>query len=234
MSAETEAALIAAVVSLVALLVSYYQTRIELREQRTVTDRQMQLQSNHFLQELAANKENLAAELQAQKEAVEQEVATTILKIRSLFRQDLVNARLQCYAPVFTSLGAIPDTSVHHKEFIASPQKLDEIKHSVATELKAELYGPAGLLMEYDTRNWIHRAAIACTMDFPKIHFEDLVGVFFVARRYLRSDLGLRDLDDNEWPLYRHLVGTENINLLEIRLKKLIDLGHFRDPDPKL
>lgn len=66
---------------------------------------------------------------------------------------------------------------------------------SVAEQLLGHLYGEAGLLMEYDTRNALFEAWKACHLFAEdKVTLRQLVGYFYLARRWVRADLQMEDI----------------------------------------
>lgn len=97
--------------------------------------------------------------------------------------------------------------------------------------------------MEMQTRNALHRAWLACRLFLAgKIERRQLQGYFFLARRWLRADLGIEDAKEipsiiQEILKKYHLSEIdEEIDTLEekalvkgVDVSALIDLGALRD-----
>src|SRR4029079_6294590 len=108
--------------------------------------------------------------------------------------EKILERRFATYGAVLSLLGKVrdfdsPDGS-HFRDLQENPDCLAEI----ASNLLEQLYGDAGLVMEMDTRNTLV-AAMQTAENFRlgRASFEDLCEAFFMARRFLRSDLQILD-----------------------------------------
>jgi len=104
-------------------------------------------------------------------------------------------------------LGRIQDVPDPSGAYYKSIEPDEETILGIANDLQEQLYGKAGLVMEMETRNVLWKAWQACRrFHAGKIASDELIHVFFLARRYLRADLQLEDIP-----------GIEN------RVKKMLD-----------
>lgn len=139
-----------------------------------------------------------------------------------------LDRRFSTYGPVLALLGRVrdynsPDGS-HFNELKENPALLSE----VSSGLVGHLYGEAGLVMEMDTRNALVEAVqVAEEFRLGHASLEDLCEVFFMARRFLRSDLQICDYPQVKGQLDKM---QENFNLLleERRKAFAADLSNER------
>jgi hypothetical protein len=109
------------------------------------------------------------------------------------FLHDLVTRRVEAYPAVLRTLAVVRDVEGDEDHLAAvgdHPERLLE----TADQLLEHLYGEAGLVMSMGTRNRLHAARMAC-LKFQKgaASLDDLVYVFFYARRELRKDIQIAD-----------------------------------------
>jgi len=111
------------------------------------------------------------------------------------FLRDLVQRRQDLYPPVFEALGVVVDLRdpVARSFSDESPEALLDS----AREIRAHLYGSAGLVMSMESRNWLHLARVEA-LKWAKGNgsHDDLVDSFYYARRQLREDIQIADLKD--------------------------------------
>jgi hypothetical protein len=120
------------------------------------------------------------------------------------FLRDLVDKRQAAYPGVFALLGAVIDVGDERGRADETPERL----RAVAEELRGHLYGPAGLVMSMESRNWAHTARMAALefLDGDGSH-DDLVDAFYEARRSLRADIQIADTKGLKTAL--RLIGKE-------------------------
>lgn len=98
------------------------------------------------------------------------------------------------YQEVFIVLGAVPD-------FISVELSKEQLRETADKILK-HLYGPAGLVMQMETRNALIYAWKVCK-GFQKDEYNEdqLKDAFYFAGRYIRTDLQLDDIAEieSEW-----------------------------------
>jgi hypothetical protein len=112
------------------------------------------------------------------------------------FLRDLVERRVAAYPPVFRSLAAVRDVAGTDDGHLAHVQQHPEYLTQTADELLDHLYSEAGLLMSMSTRNQVHSARAACLrFQTGGVAINDLVYVFYEARRLLRLDIQLAGAD---------------------------------------
>lgn len=124
-------------------------------------------------------------------------------QLRADFLRPVVDERMRLYPPVFKLLGSVRDTDPsgeHHRDLEQNPSQLTR----VADELLGHVYGDAGLVMSMDTRNVLLAVLTQCRRFQENDGSVDTtVRGFYLARRVLRADLQLEDVEDVESELKR-------------------------------
>ena len=129
--------------------------------------------------------------LKDEQKTWEQEHRISIEK-KLLFRR--IKKRHQTYSTIFSLLGYIRDIEYppeHHQEVSNNKDELQK----VADEILKELYGEAGLFMEYSTRSFILRT-YQTSYKFIKdeVSLDELIDSFYYSRRAIRKDLEFDDV----------------------------------------
>ncbi len=106
--------------------------------------------------------------------------------------------RYALYHKTFKLLGTVRDIE-YPKEHHANIQKNKQQLIATADALLEELYGEAGLFMEYETRSLILKTYQA-SYRFAKdnLPLSELIDSYYKARRYLRKDLEFDDSSDTQ------------------------------------
>jgi hypothetical protein len=125
---------------------------------------------------------------------IQHERRTQLASMKAEFFKEVLDRRLDTYADVLRTLGAVRDVAGPHSEHHAALKKAPEKLLPIADELIIHLYGPPGLVMSMETRNQIFKAWEACQLfnANPEL-ISNLTSEFFQARRELRSDLETDD-----------------------------------------
>ncbi len=102
--------------------------------------------------------------------------------------------RLTTYAPVFEILGHVRDVPDPDKRHWQNLENNRPDVEAAADKLLEHLYGEAGLVMSYKTRNAI-LAAYVVSVRFAgsRVSLESLIEAYYLARRSLRVDLEILD-----------------------------------------
>jgi hypothetical protein len=188
-----EAALLTALAALITSLITTVTTFMRLRRER----------------------EQWQTELAIQKERWHKEFASTFTQREMEFIKAKVERRFQVYPSVFEVLGKVRDVPDPKGEHYQSLEENRTDLLSVAENLLGHLYGEAGLLMEYDTRNALLEAWKACHLFVDdKVTLRQLVGYFYLARRWVRADLQMEDIEGVRGSLVQI---REKYNLKEIK-----------------
>ncbi len=102
--------------------------------------------------------------------------------------------RIETYGPVLSLLGKVRDYDSPDRKYYRDLLKNRDQLSEVSDGLLEALYGEAGLVMEMQTRNALVAAYWAveafCTENGG---ISDVIRKFYVARRFLRSDLQIAD-----------------------------------------
>ena len=127
----------------------------------------------------------------------QEQFQTKLAELETKFLHERVVQRYKNYPEVFKILGTVRDVSdpkqEHYKLLLEDKKKLLE----TAENLLVHLYGDAGLLMEWETRNALLNTYLACHFfQNNKIKLYQLVGYFYLARRWLRADLQIEDIQE--------------------------------------
>lgn len=188
-----EAALLTALAALITSLVTIVATFVRLRRER----------------------EQWQTELAIQKERWHKEFASTFTQREMEFIKAKVERRFQVYPSVFEVLGNVRDVPDPKGQHYQSLEEDCTQLLPVAEQLLGHLYGEAGLLMEYDTRNALLEAWEACHLFAEdKVTLRQLVGYFYLARRWVRADLQMEDIEGVHSSLMQI---REKYNLKEIK-----------------
>lgn len=133
-----------------------------------------------------ANKESrrMSEQVAAEARRASDQLRADMHQAAFSFTQKLVDERLRTYGPVFSLLGVVPDWAKGRMQPI--PDK------DLVIELQTHLYGPAGLVMSYQSRN----ALLAVIDHLIHGRVKERRAAFFVARRYLWADLQLSDVPE--------------------------------------
>jgi len=111
---------------------------------------------------------------------------------KELFFEKL-KKRYTLYAQTFNLLGKVRDIEYPQEHYIELENHKKELIQ-VADKILDELYGEAGLFMEYETRNAILKAyQMSYRYANNEILLNDLVDSYYIARRFLRKDLEFDD-----------------------------------------
>lgn len=176
-------ALITSIAAIIGTVLGVILNTWRLRAERYQWRSEFESESDRWRQKYREERERWLTELRAKQD--EQ-------RMRLLERT--LDRRFSSYGPVLTLLGKVrdydsPDGS-HFHELEEHPALLSQ----VSSELLKQLYGDAGLVMEMDTRNALIKAIqTAESFSIRQASLEDLCGSFFMARRFLRSDLQIID-----------------------------------------
>lgn len=208
-----DAALVTAIVSLITALSSIIFTIVRIRIERH--DRQ---------QEIIEERDERREEFQSK-----------LAELEAKFLHERVAQRYSTYPEVFKVLGAVRDVPdpdmAHYTSLLHHRAQLLE----TADALLMHLYGDASLVMGMPTRNALLRAWQACHLfQTNDVTLEQLVGYFFLARRWLRADLQIEDIREVESDLDRIRKkfsldsSDEMIEEKERELEQRIGLGRFR------
>jgi hypothetical protein len=119
------------------------------------------------------------------------------IQLEKEFLMERYRQRLQVYAPVMRSLGAVTDAEVMQADADLHVLLAPDLLRRAAVELREHLFGDAGLVMDKETRDWIYAARFEAlsylagrTDDEDKVR---LAEAFNQARRAVRRDLGMID-----------------------------------------
>lgn len=116
---------------------------------------------------------------------------------KELFFEKL-KKRHSLYANIFKLLGEVRDIEYPPSHYI----KLSNHKQQltiIADKILDELYGEAGLFMEYKTRNTIIKAyQMSYRYANSEISLNDLVDSYYLARRSIRKDIEFDDYADSQ------------------------------------
>jgi len=111
---------------------------------------------------------------------------------KELFFEKL-KKRYTLYSRVFKLLGEVRDIEYPREHYIELEKHKKELVE-IADKILDELYGEAGLFMEYETRNAILKAyQMSYRYANNEILLNDLVDAYYIARRFLRKDLEFDD-----------------------------------------
>jgi hypothetical protein len=126
-----------------------------------------------------------------------QEFQSKVAEIEAKFLHERVAQRYKTYPEVFKVLGAVRDVpdpaKEHYKSLLQNRRQLQETADSILKHL----YGDAGLVMGMPTRNALLSVWRACYLfQTNKVTLRQLVGYFFIARRWLRVDLQIVDIQE--------------------------------------
>ncbi|PCJ92922.1 MAG: hypothetical protein COA46_02810 [Porticoccaceae bacterium] len=106
--------------------------------------------------------------------------------------------RYENYSNIFKLLGNVRDIEYPEEHYDYLRNNKDEIIKTADLILK-ELYGEAGLFMEYKTRSIILKTyQISYKYADNKVSLEELVDSYYIARRSLRNDLEFDDYSDSK------------------------------------
>jgi hypothetical protein len=133
----------------------------------------------------------------AGREQRKHESAVEKVRIKRDFLIENYRRRVTPYTDIWRILGAVSDVSLgdadRYEALLADPGRLRD----ATTRLEEHLYGEAGLLMDWNTRNRIHEARLEAMNFLSGSAGPDagdrLVNAFYRARRALRNDLGIVD-----------------------------------------
>ena len=108
-----------------------------------------------------------------------------------------LDKRYELYSKTFKLLGSVMDIEYpekHHREIENNKKQVVE----TADLLLEELYGEAGLFMEYETRSLILKTYQAShKYANNELSLNKLIDSYYIARRHLRKDL---EFDDSSGP----------------------------------
>ena len=177
------AGLITGAVGLVAAILTFVVGAWKIRDERKQRIEQFTVQEDQWLAKFEAEREEWAGEKR--------------VALKSELLQERIRRRYESYPEVLSALGAvrdIPDPGrEHYRQLEENPTTLSP----VADELLRHLYGFAGLVMSMATRNQLLAAWYACKLfEAGEITTDQLVDMFFQARRQLRRDLEIDDSGD--------------------------------------
>lgn len=133
--------------------------------------------------------------IRKEKKERQHQFQTKLAELESKFLHERVVQRYKTYPKVFKLLGTVRDVSdpkqEHYRSLLKDRKKLLE----TADNLLIYLYGDAGLLMEWQTRNALLNTYLACHyFQDDTITLYELAGYFYLARRWLRADLQIEDI----------------------------------------
>jgi len=135
--------------------------------------------------------------IQRERDERRREFQSELAELEVKFIHERIAQRYKIYSKVFKVLGAVRDVSEpdrkHHKSLLQNKEQLEGTAH----DLLLHLYGDAGLIMEIPTRNALLNAWLACHLfQTGDVNLNQLIGYFFYARRRLRADLGIDDVEE--------------------------------------
>jgi hypothetical protein len=194
-------ALITSIAAIVGTVLGVALNTWRLKSERHQWRNEFESESDRWRQQYQEERERWFAELRAKQD--EQ-------RIRLLERT--LDRRFASYGAVLSLLGKVRDydspDGCHFRQLQEDPASLSR----VSSELLKQLYGDAGLVMEMDTRNALIEAIqTAENFCLQRASLEDLCESFFMARRFLRSDLQILDHPSIKGQLVRM---QEGFNLL--------------------
>jgi hypothetical protein len=180
--AATIAAAVAALLTAVSGIIF---TTIKFRDERAERERQLTKQEEGWRTEFGAQRQEWSAQQRA--------------ALRTQFLSEVVNRRLDTFADVLVTLGAVRDISDPKREHYTALESDRERLQPIADQLIAHLYGPPGLVMSMRTRNQLLSTLYTCQRFIQSTAtIEDRVSEFFKARRELRADV---QIDDSVAPI---------------------------------
>lgn len=193
MDAATITALGAAAAAAVALLGSVFSI-VKWRDERTTRERTMKAQHDQWVGTMKAEHDQWEGTMKAQYDQWENEQKKGVADWQIQFLRDVVQRRVSVYTGVFRTLAAIRDVSEEgHRRIV---QEHPERLMKTADELLDHLYGEAGLVMSMSARDQLHHARLACIrFQSDPESIRELMTSFYYARRQLRRDIQLADLE---------------------------------------
>jgi hypothetical protein len=205
---EQSIALVASIAALLGTLLGVLLNTWRFRSERHQWRSEFDRETNRWRTEYGDERRRWLTELRAKQD--EQQ-------IRLL--EKTLDRRFASYGAVLSLLGRVrdydsPDGS-HFRELQETRGQMADISNG----LLCHLYGDAGLAMEMDTRNALVEAIqTAESFRLGRASLEDLCESFFMARRFLRSDLQICDHPTIKGQLER--IQEDFRSLLEERRKQ--------------
>jgi hypothetical protein len=126
-----------------------------------------------------------------------QEFQSKLGELEVKFLHERIAQRYKTYPQVFNVLGSVRDVpdpdGKHYESLLQNREQLRKI----ADRLLMYLYGDAGLVMGMSVRNALLNVWQACHyFQTDDVTLKQLIGYFFLARRWLRADLQILDIEE--------------------------------------
>jgi len=191
--ASAVVALISAVVAVGVMVLGIYERKRAATDQKKEFDRKANQWQKDFLHKTEQSQRDFERQVEQWRAQFRAERSRAEVSLRQEVYLEQFRARLASYSDVFRILGFVSDVGFDPRALHQNEQGLQ----ATADALFDHLYGQAGLLMQWDTRNRVHAARVKCLAflessgDLPE--GRQLVRAFFDARRYVRADLEMWD-----------------------------------------
>jgi len=176
-------ALVASIAALLGTVLGFLLNTWRFRSERHQWRSEFDRETNRWRAEYEDERRRWLTELRAKQD--EQ-------RIRLLERT--LDRRFATYGSVLSLLGRVRDYDSPDGSYFRELQETRDQMAEISSGLLGHLYGDAGLAMEMDTRNSLVEAIqTAENFRLGRASLEDLCERFFMARRFLRSDLQIGD-----------------------------------------